>query len=451
MLPFTTSLAADRPNIIFLLADDQRNDALACYGNPTVQSPVLDSLAQQGIRFDNAFCEVPICAASRASLFTGLSQRSHGYNFMEPPVSREHSAHSYPVLLKQAGYKVGFVGKFGVQFQAPGLKSQFDFIQQINRSPYIKKLADGKTRHETDLCVDAGISFIQSLPESSPFCLSISFNATHAEDGDQRPGFHFQWPESANGLYEDCTIPQPNLADDKYFDALPKFLADKSQLNRKRFYWRWNTPEKYDANMRAYYRMITGIDNAVGRLIEELKAQNLDKNTVIIYSADNGLMMGDRGLAGKWNHYEQSLRIPLIIFDPRAEASQKGLVVEQLVSNIDITPTIVDLAKIDIPEQYQGRSLGPWIKGNQSPTWRQHIFMEHHFKRSENWHGIRTNRYKYAHYYDQELGKQEFLYDLKNDPNELVNRAHSPEYSEALTMARMALEQSLTRFPKRAR
>ncbi|WP_018969000.1 sulfatase family protein [Rubritalea marina] len=442
------STAASPPNIIFFLADDQRDDALACYGNPIVQSPTIDRLAMQGTRFKNSFCEVPICAASRASILTGVSQRTHGYNFLEDPVSKALVQQSYPALLKEAGYQIGVAGKLGVQFEGATMNSYLDFYHSINRNPFIKTLADGSKRHETDLCADSGITFIESVPEGTPFCLSIGFNATHAEDGDRRPGFHFQWPESADGLYEDIEIPAPKLASSEYYDQAPDFLKDKDQLNRKRYYWRWDTPEKYTANMRAYYRMVTGIDNAMTRVLEVLEQRGLADNTIIIYSADNGLMMGDRGMAGKWNHYEQSLRVPLIIYDPRVPQESRGNVVEHLVNNIDLTPTIVDLAELEIPEGYQGKSLTPFLKGQAPEQWRQDTFVEHHFKLFENWHGVRSERYKYAVYYDQEK-PYECLYDLKNDPNEKVNRAKSPEYEKQLEMMRQRLDHYLQRFPKR--
>ncbi len=433
------------PNIIFLLADDQRNDVLGCDGNELIQTPTLDRLAAEGTRFENAFCEVPICAASRASLFTGLSQRTHGFNFGEPKVPTEYMETSYPMVLKAAGYRIGFVGKYGMSFVAPGMKEQFDFFKPIGRNPYLKKMADGSLRHETDLCVDAGIKFIESNAADIPFCLSISFNASHAEDGDKRPGFHFQWPESADGLYEDIEIPAPNLADEIYFKAMPPFLQDEKELSRARYFWRWDTPEKYQTNMRAYYRMITGIDNAIARLLQTLKDKGLDQNTIIIYSADNGYMMGDRGTAGKWNHYEQSLRVPLIIYDPRLPEKQRGRVVTELVNNIDMAPTFVEMAGAEIPSVYQGRSLAPLVQGETVADRREDTFCEHMFNRYNNWHGVRDKRYKYAVYYDDEY---ECLYDLEKDPTERVNLVANPEYAAVRKELAERLDEYLAAYPK---
>ena len=440
--------AAPKPNIIFFLADDQRNDVLGCAGNTIIQSPTLDNLAAQGVRFENTFCEVPICAASRATLLSGLTQRTHGYNFGELPVPSHYIDTSYPMMLKGAGYRIGFAGKYGTQFGGRGLKNEFDFMKTIGRNPFLIKQKDGTLRHETDLCADAAIEFIQSNPRDQPFCMSVSFNATHAEDGDHRPGYHFQWPESADGLYEDVEIPAPELADEKYFKALPTFLQDEKGLLRKRYYWRWDAPEKYQTNIRAYYRMITGIDNAIARVLKELKAQGFDQNTIIVYSADNGYMRGDRGTAGKWNHYEQSLRIPLIVYDPRLPETQRGRVVSELANNVDLPATFVDWAGIEIPEVYQGHSLRPLMEGEAPADWRKDIFTEHKFYLFNNWYAVRGERYKYASYYQEEGGPYECLYDLEKDPTELVNLVDNPEYAPVLKKMKERMNSYLAAYPE---
>ncbi|MGB0371796.1 MAG: sulfatase family protein [Opitutales bacterium] len=437
--------AEERPNIIFFLADDQRADVLGAYGNTFAITPTLDRLASEGVLFENAFCQAPICAASRATLFTGLTQRTHGYNFGKPPVPSKYIETSYPAALKSSGYRVGFAGKYGVKFQKPGLRKTFDFYQYINRSPYIKKLKNGTERHETDLCADAAIRFIESAPKNSPFCLSVSFNATHAEDKDRRPGYHFQWPESADGLYEATEFPEPKLSNPEFFEALPDFLKNPNELSRERFFWRWDTPEKYQANIQAYFRMLTGIDNAIARVLEALEQQGLSENTVIIYTADNGFHMGDRGLAGKWNPYEQSLSIPLIIFDPRLTPENRGRSLKEIINNVDLPATLLDLAHVEIPEIYQGQSLVPLLQAEGSIPWRKDTFFEHAFRRYNDWHTVRGERFKYSKFYDT---PHESLFDLKNDPNELKNLASNPEYAHILKQKQERLEFYLTKFPK---
>jgi len=430
MSPSVAAEEPDRPNILFLLADDQRSDVLGCYGNKLINTPTLDRLAKHGFRFENSFCEVPICAASRASTLTGLTQRTHGYNFGEFPVPTKFIKTSYPSLLKSAGYRIGFAGKYGVNFAKRGLREEFDFFRDIGRNPYLHKMPDGSIRHETDLCADAAIEFVESNPQDQPFCMSVSFNASHAEDGDKRPGHHFQWPESTNGMYEDITIPPPALADEKFNQAMPPFLKKSSNLNTVRYSWRWDTPDKYQANIRAYYRMISGIDHAVARVIDCLKKESLDQSTIIIYTADNGFMMGDRGTAGKWNHFEQSLRVPLLIYDPRTPEPNRGQVVDQLVSNLDLASTFAELAGVEIPEVHQGRSLVPLLQSSPPTEWRTDLFFEHKFRHFNDWTGIRDHRFKFAIYHDEPDGPYECLYDLEKDPHELVNLADHPEFRE---------------------
>ncbi len=441
--------AAKQPNIVFLLADDQRSDVLGCYGNEDIQTPTIDRLAEKGLLFNNSFCEVPICAATRASLVTGLSQRTHGYNFGEKPVVEQQMSNSYPALLKQAGYRVGFAGKYGFKHAGPKPQKLFDFFKTIGRDPYLKKMPDGSLRHETDLCADAAIEFIKSNKAGQPFCMSVSFNASHAEDKDHRPGFHFQWPESTDGMYEDLDLTSgPRLGDRKHFKAMPEFLQEEVGLSRTRYFWRWDTPEKYQTNMRAYYRMITGIDFAIARIVEALEAEGLTDNTIIVYTADNGLLLGDRGTAGKWNHYEQSLRVPLVIYDPRLPESVRGTKVDGLVTNLDIAPTFLELAGARIPRSYQGQSLLPWFNGQAVTNWRDSIFTEHAFYAYDNWYGVRSERYKLASYYTVEDAPYYCLYDLQKDPDELTNLAKNPEYASLLSQMKKRLAKYLDDYPE---
>jgi arylsulfatase A-like enzyme len=204
-------------------------------------------------------------------------------------------------------------------------------------------------------------------------------------------------------------------------------------MNRKRYFWRWDTPEKYQKNMKAYFRMLSGIDRVIGRLRNELEKQGLADNTVIIYMADNGYYMGDRGFAGKWSHYEQSLRVPLIVYDPRLPKTNRGAVRDEMALNIDVPATILQLAGVKIPARYQGRSLSPLLQGKHASLWRNDFFCEHLLDNPEipKWEGVRGERYVYASYFEQEP-VYEFLHDLEADPDQLVNLAADPEYREIL-------------------
>ncbi len=221
--------AADPPNIVFFLSDDHRADVLGCAGHPIVKTPHLDKLAAGGVRFTNAFVTTSICAASRATLFTGLVERTHGFTFGKPPISKAHTADSSPAKLKAAGYRTGFVGKFGVKVEGgkATIDTMFDSFVPLGRST--------KPRHFTDLAGDKAIEFIKANPKGKPFCLSVSFNATHAQDNDKEN--HFPYPPTEEGLYADIKMPRPKLDGGVHFDSQPKFLRES--MNRDRYFWRW--------------------------------------------------------------------------------------------------------------------------------------------------------------------------------------------------------------------
>jgi arylsulfatase A-like enzyme len=401
-----------------------------------VQTPNIDKLATRGVRFENCFVTTSICAASRASIFTGLHERTHGYTFGKSPVTETYTLSSYPAVLRRSGYRTGFIGKYGCKMN--GDEVMFDYFEKVNGPGYLKQ-PDGSEKESTDVMGNMAREFIKADDER-PFCLSVSFHAAHAKDSDKTPGMgHYPYPEGTSYLYKNKKMPLPNLSDAKYFDTLPEFLKDS--MNRDRYYWRWDTPEKYQTNMRAYFRMLSGIDAVVGQLIETLKEKGLADNTVIIYTADNGYFMGDRGFAGKWNHFEQSLRVPLIVYDPRVSKKHRGQLVDPMVLNIDLAPTILELANVDIPKHYQGHSLRSVMKKKSlfdiDFEWRDSIFNEHlmNNERIPKWEGVRTERYKYARYFEQDP-VFEFLHDLKNDPTELVNLASDPKYKNVLKRMR---------------
>ncbi len=432
--------AADRPNIVFFFADDQTSSALGCYGNEIAQTPNIDALAAKGVRFDNAFVSHSICWVSRTTILTGLVGRSYG-----TPGNRELAKPSAVAslvsdLLHNYGYRTGFFGKWHAKMP-PGFEREdhFDEFEAIGRNPFYKRQPDGSLRHETELIVDRGIEFLQQQPAGRPFALNLWFNACHAEDSDRRPGIgHFAWPRAVDEMYADIEFPTPHLNDPVVFDALPDFL--KTTINRERYFWRWNTPQKYQQNMQAYYRMVSGIDGAIGRFLDALQASGHAENTIIVYSADNGYHMANRGLAGKWTHFEESLRVPLIVFDPRSPAAGRGQVADGMVLNLDLPATFVDWASDRVPSHYQGRSLRPWVEGDSPEDWRQETFHEHFAVRHRipAFEGVRTEQYKYVRYVDHDF---EFLHDLQQDPDELVNLANDPDHRNTLEEFRRRTDQ----------
>lgn len=421
--------AKKKPNIIFLLTDDQRYDVLGCAGHPIVKTPHVDALAKKGVRFKNAFVTTSICAASRASLLTGLYERTHLYTFGTPPIEPHHVAISYPLLLRQAGYRTGFVGKFGVTVAKGDTHKMFDVFVPLNRTPYFKKQPDGTKRHVDDIAGDHAVEFLRGCKKEQPFCLSVSFNSPHGEDNDHKD--YYPWPPSANGLYENQKMPPPKLSDPAIFESQPEFL--KKSMNRIRYFWAWDTSEKYQKNMKAYFRMISGVDAIVGRVLAELKTLGLDDDTLIIFASDNGYYLANRGFAGKWSHYEDSLRVPMIIYDPRLPPAQRGHICADMALNVDLPATMLDYAGLKIPALYQGKSLLPLLRDDKPKDWRTDFFCEHLMAHKDipRWEGVRGQRWVYARYFEQKP-VFEFLHDLQTDPDQLKNLAKDPAHVQQL-------------------
>ena len=435
------ALLAKRPNIVFFFTDDQTSSVLGCYGHPMVKTPNIDELAKKGTLFQNAFVSQSICWVSRTTILTGLTGRSYGVPGNHDLARPEAVEKLYVDYLREAGYRTGFAGKWHAKMPK-GWKAQdhFDEFHPIGRNPFYKEQSDGTLRHETELIVDRGIEFVRNQPQGKPFAINMWFNACHAEDGDRRPGIgHFPWPRAVDGMYEDDDMPSPRLNDPKIFENQPEFL--QTTINRERFFWRWNTDDKYRTNMRAYFRMVSGIDQAIGRFLKVLDEMGLAQNTIIVYTADNGYHMGNRGFAGKWSHYEESLRVPMVIYDPRAKKDARGQIRKEPVLNLDLPSTFLSWAGIEIPKRYQGRSFHGLVSSNKKLPWRKYTFHEHFAVRSRipAFEGMRGERFKYVRYVDEE--NYEFLHDLREDPDELTNLADDPRFLKKLLELRSLTNQ----------
>ncbi len=430
--------AETRPNVVVIVSDDHRADVLGAAGHPIASTPNLDALAADGIRFENAFVTTSICAASRASILTGLPEAAHHFTFGRPPLDLDLALSSYPARLRDAGYRTGFVGKFGISVAGgrPTIDAMFDEFMPLTRTPYRKTLPDGSMRHVTDLIGDAAVSFIESNPADQPFCLSISFNAGHAEDGDLAD--HYPPPDAEADLFDGVPMPRPRLDGGETFDELPPFIRDS--MNRDRWHWRWDTAEKYDRNLRNYFRMLAGLDRNVGRMLEALEASGHADDTVIVFLGDNGYYMGERGLAGKWSHFEESLRIPMIVFDPRAPESRRGVVEDDLVLNIDVAPTVLGLASLDAPD---AAGAGRPLPLDGTPNGRTGFHCGHGMKnpRIPRWIGYRDTNAMYARYLDV-ADAGECLYDLDEDPDQRRNLAGDPEAAALLEAMRLKTDEA---------
>lgn len=423
----------NRPNIIFILTDDQRWDMLGIAGNPIIATPNIDNIAKKGVRFTHTFVTTPICAASRASILTGLFERTHDFTFNKPPLKKAYIDISYPYLLKNAGYRTGFVGKFGVKL-ATSIDSIFS-SKNVNGFPYWKEVG-GKKKYLTDLQGDQAIQFIQGSDKQEPFCLSLSFSAPHADDDSKEQYF---WPATLDSLYASVKMPIPATARKEFYDSLPDFL--KGTMSRERWHWRFDTPEKFQQMVKGYYRMITAVDQTVGRITDELNKLGIADNTIIIFMGDNGYYLGDRGYADKWLMHDVSIRVPLIIYDPRESATTKK-VFDQMVLNIDVAPTILSLAGIPIPKQMHGKSLLPLINGAVK-KWYDTIFCEHLMiePKIPNSECIRTKQWKFIRYPHHPEYIE--LYNLIMDPLEEHNLATQKIYKKMIDQFQLQCDKKI--------
>jgi arylsulfatase A-like enzyme len=414
-----------RPNIIFLLADDMRADAASYAGNRVVRTPSLDALAHAGVSFSNAYVTSPVCAISRASIFTGQYARRHGIIDFDHDFDAAALAQTYPALLRAAGYRTGFIGKFGVGNNPPA--QLFDFWRGFVQASY-EATENGRPVHLTRLMTDQAIEFLRTQPANKPFALSISYKAPHAQDEDPR---QFIVEDQDAATYADVDIPLPATADDVYWAGLPAFFRTNN-LARDRWMTLFSTRARYQESVRGYYRLINGLDRSVGAIRAALRASRLERNTVIVFSSDNGFFLGEHGLSHKWYGYEPSVRVPLIVYDPRDRTGQNGRVETSIVLNEDIAPTLLDLAGVSAPAVMQGRSLLDMVHG-RARSQREDFLFEHMLddSRIRRSVGVVGGRYKYLRYMDPQPN-YEMLFDLETDPDETENLALDARYADVL-------------------
>ena len=257
-------------------------------------------------------------SASRASILTGLHERTHRYSFQTGPIDDRFLENAYPLKLKEAGYHTALYGKLGVN--CTDAESLFDEIEDYDRNNAIKedgyhyKTLNNDTVHLTRYTGQKGLDYIEKQDGKNPFFLALCFSAPHAHDSAKQQYF---WDEEQEDLYSDVTVPNPIMSEDKYFERLPE--AVKNGFSRLRWTWRFDTPEKYQFMMKGYYKMIAGVDQEIAKVRKMLEKKGLADNTVIVFMGDNGYFLGERQIADKWMMYDLSVRIPLIIYDPRID------------------------------------------------------------------------------------------------------------------------------------
>jgi arylsulfatase len=428
--------AAGKMNVVFLLADDLRWNSLHCMGTGFLVTPNIDELARQGIRFTNACVTTPICCCSRASILTGQYMSRNGIKGFGKNIDETKFGDSYPAVLRKAGYWTGFVGKYGV---GAIRKKDFDFATAYegvhwypvnsNRESVAEGVAKkgrknskiiGDSIHVTDRNANDAITFLKNRPADKPFNLSVSFFAPHAQDlhPDQ-----YRYKPSSEKYYQDITIPVPGTSNTESLNALPPFISNEKNYGRVRWHWRFDTPEKYQKYMKAYYRLVTDVDAAVGRIIAELKAEGVYENTLIIFMGDNGYFQSDHQLADKWYPYEESIRVPLIVYDPRLPVASRGKTNDEFTLNIDIAPTIITASGAEKPHLMQGEDISPLYLSKKHVAWRQDFYVEHPIIDSKESipasEALVTHLDKYIYWPDY---RYEEYFDLKTDRLEKHNQ-----------------------------
>lgn len=422
--PMALSADAQPMNIVLLYADDWRFDTLSCAGDTVVKTPNLDRLAQEGVRFTHACVTTAICGVSRASMLTGQWMSRHGNKAMD--AFKTPWAETFPGLLRDNGYFVGHVGKWhNGKFPA----DKYDFGIAYSGTHWIKQ-KDGTQIHVTAKNEKDAFAFLQQRPTDKPFCLTVAFFATHAEDGN--PKQFLPQPESMT-LYEGVTVPVPKTATDEAFHKLPPFIANEKNESRVRWHWRFDTPEKFQEMMKNYYRLASEVDATCGRLLEELKKQGVLDNTLVIFTGDNGYFHAEHGLADKWYPHEESIRVPLIIRDPRMPTSVMGTTNDDFALNVDLAPTILAATRITAPGTMQGRDLSSLYLTSGAHPWRKEFFYEHAQHRSKDFipasEALVRKDWKYFFWPDFGL---EQIFQVSVDPFEENDLAADPAQSERL-------------------
>ena len=421
---FVIARADDRPNIVFLLADDQCTYSMGCYGTPGVQTPNMDQLAREGMVFDNHYDTTAICMASRANVMTGMYEYKTGCNFSHGDLLIDHWQKSYPVLLRDAGYQTAFAGKFGFEVtQQPEKKGSLpeDDFDRWGGGPGQTSYATSKNDsmakyakeypHSTLSYGAFGSDFVRdAAKEDSPFCLSISFKAPH-QPVTPDPRF--------DHIYDGKKFTKPDNYGREYGEHFS--LQSRGGRQFERFH-SWHYADKYDEVMAKYYQQIYAIDVAVGMVRDAIKEAGVEDNTVVIYTSDNGFLCGSHGYGSKVLPYEEASRVPLIVFDPRHENSGKELRCESLTGNVDFAPTIAKLAGLPIPTNMDGKDL---MQLYQDPAQTIHSalpLINVWGPKAVHSLAVVTRDWKYIYWPNDEgeLVPTEELYDTKHDPLELT-------------------------------
>ncbi|MGC8742754.1 MAG: sulfatase family protein [Verrucomicrobiia bacterium] len=431
-----------RPNVVVILCDDLRWDCMSCAGHSYLKTPNIDRLANEGVRFANAFCTTSLCSPSRASILSGLYAHSHKVmdNFTEFPANIP----SFATRLHDEGYETAYIGKWHMGENNDERRPGFDyFVTHKGQGKYYgtefningeRKTLDG---YYTHIVTDLAVQWLNK-PHNKPFLLMLGHKAPHS--------FYIPEPKYSN-IFDNVQIKYPDTAFN--LEGKPQWIKDRlitwHGIYGPLFEWRKNFPDTspegvkdFAAMTRAYWGTILSVDDSTGALYSTLKKLGQLDNTIIIFMGDNGLLNGEHGMVDKRTMHEPSIRIPLIVRYPGLTPINNPKVIEQLVLTVDIAPSILDLCNAKPLKNIHGKSFKKLVQQGD-PDWRKSFFYEYNYEKqfpyTPNIRGVRTEEWKYMHYPtgdgspDKHLAE---LYNIKNDPEERHNLINDPQYSNVL-------------------
>lgn len=432
-------------NVIFILSDDHRYDFMGFMNKvPGLQTPNMDRLAKEGAHLQNAFVTTSLCSPSRASILTG--QYAHTHAIVDNNAPLPDGLTFFPQYLQEQGYQTGFFGKWHMgntddQPQA-GFNKWVSFKGQgVYYNPTFnidgKEVKQPQDSYTTDLLTNYTLEWLQQRDKNKPFFAYLSHKGVHAE---------FMPAKRHEDKYKDIEIVSPPsmyLTATGSSKRYGKVQEPKGPVNvrdipkwvkEQRNSWHgvdgmYDGDIPFDAFYRRYLETLLSVDESIGRVLEWLKKEGLDKNTIVIYMGDNGFQFGELGLIDKRDMYEASIRVPLLARAPGL--IKPGTKVEQMVLNVDIAPTIMELAGMEKPAQMQGNSFRPLLQGQKVP-WRDKIYYEYYwewaFPQTPTIFGVRTDKYKYIYNYG--VWDINELYDIQSDPEEMNNLIRNPAYEK---------------------
>ena len=448
----TGGLGASRPNILLVLTDDHRWDALGAKGHPFLKTPNLDRLLEKGVDFSNAFVTTSLCSPSRASIITGRYAHNHGVVDNYHPVRDDLVF--FPELLQKAGYETAFVGKWHmgdtdekqrgfdhwVSFKGQGVYWPFDeglkvkgrYVPQANRTGFnVNGTRVEQKGYITDELTNYALEWLRPRMESQdtesgntkPWFLYVSHKAVHAD---------FLPPNRHAFRYEKEPFQPPVTWVDKpeAFRDVPRWV--QNQRNSRHgvefaYYMNLNLEKYY----KRYCETLVAVDESVGKLVAAMEAGGAVKDTLVLYLGDNGFLFGEHGLIDKRCAYEESMRIPMIAHWP--EGLKAGAEVSEMVANIDVAPTLLAAAGVALPDFMDGSSFLPLARrggGGEEVNWRKELLYEYYWERNypqtPTVHALRGERFKYIRYHG--VWDVNELYDLKSDPREQKNLINDPAY-----------------------